>query len=187
VSRTVLIDPPWDYGDLGWHGHKGQRGYDVTPQYPVMRISEIARLPIPDLLGDDGHLWMWTTNPMLPLALPLFRQWGVRFIAPVTWVKAKRLPPGWDIRHTTEQLLFGKIGKTRTADRSLPTHIIEAPTRHSAKPEAAYHLIERANPEGWEKVEIFARARREGWLSYGNEIDGKDVFEAVAPFAQAAD
>jgi N6-adenosine-specific RNA methylase IME4 len=40
---------------------------------------------------------------------------------------------------------------------------------HSEKPEAAYEMIERAYP-GLPRIELFARAKRDGWSVWGNEI-----------------
>jgi N6-adenosine-specific RNA methylase IME4 len=50
-----------------------------------------------------------------------------------------------------------------------PPSVIEAPRReHSCKPNEAYELIERAYPE-LPKIELFARAARDGWAAWGNE------------------
>ncbi|HSH52407.1 MAG TPA: MT-A70 family methyltransferase, partial [Bacteroidales bacterium] len=42
-------------------------------------------------------------------------------------------------------------------------------TKHSAKPEKFYEIIETLYTQG-EKLELFARNNRKGWKSYGNEI-----------------
>lgn len=186
MPRAIVLDPPWDYKDLGWNGHRGQRGYDVTPRYGLMRVSEIERLPIGEVLAaaGGGFVFLWITNPFLTFGLhtPILKAWGVRPVATVTWVK-QGLPPGWDVRHTCEQFIVAKQGNHRTADRSLPTHIHAKARGHSVKPDEAYEWFERAIPEGWEKLDIFARVARPGWRAIGNEIDGQDIFDAISPFA----
>jgi N6-adenosine-specific RNA methylase IME4 len=48
--------------------------------------------------------------------------------------------------------------------------VIVAPRgRHSEKPDAVYEMIERDYPS-LPKIELFARARRDGWRAWGNEL-----------------
>jgi N6-adenosine-specific RNA methylase IME4 len=42
------------------------------------------------------------------------------------------------------------------------------PVRHSQKPDASYQLIESVSHTP--RLELFARQRRQGWHSWGNEI-----------------
>jgi N6-adenosine-specific RNA methylase IME4 len=49
--------------------------------------------------------------------------------------------------------------------------VISAPTRgHSVKPDEAYEMIERTYRD-LPKIELFARSRREGWRSWGDQAD----------------
>jgi N6-adenosine-specific RNA methylase IME4 len=48
------------------------------------------------------------------------------------------------------------------------TVLLASPTGHSRKPEASYQLIERVCPGPY--LELFARQKREGWTSWGNEL-----------------
>ena len=50
--------------------------------------------------------------------------------------------------------------------------------RHRQKPEIAYRIIERLFPNT-NKLELFARNKRNGWTSIGYEIDGKDIAESL--------
>ena len=48
--------------------------------------------------------------------------------------------------------------------------IIEGENKvHSKKPEIVYEIIEKMYPDR-KYLELFARNRRDGWESYGNEI-----------------
>lgn len=44
--------------------------------------------------------------------------------------------------------------------------------RHSQKPDIAYEIIERLYPNT-DKVELFARRKREGWKVWGNEVESE--------------
>ncbi len=46
----------------------------------------------------------------------------------------------------------------------------EKATRHSKKPQKAYEMIESLYPNA-SKIELFARNKREGWDSWGNEVE----------------
>jgi N6-adenosine-specific RNA methylase IME4 len=57
--------------------------------------------------------------------------------------------------------------------------IVLAPVReHSRKPSEVYRRIERfcAGP----RIELFARERRPGWISWGDEIDRFDATPAAS-------
>ena len=57
--------------------------------------------------------------------------------------------------------------------KSRPVSVIEAPVgKHSAKPHEVYRLIEKMYP-GQQYLELFARGKRKGWSSYGNEVGRK--------------
>jgi N6-adenosine-specific RNA methylase IME4 len=69
-----------------------------------------------------------------------------------------------------ELLLFGTIGKAMKPDsKDRPRSVIMAPRgAHSEKPQAAYEAIEKVSPEP--RLEMFARAHRDGWYGWGNEV-----------------
>lgn len=72
-------------------------------------------------------------------------------------------------RGSHELLLLGTRGNAMlpaTKDR-LSSVIVAPRTRHSAKPQAAYDLIERVSPGP--RLEMFARDPRVGWTTWGNE------------------
>lgn len=51
--------------------------------------------------------------------------------------------------------------------------------KHSSKPETLQDSLEIMFP-GSRKLEMFARRSRKGWTCLGNEIDGKDIRDALA-------
>lgn len=67
------------------------------------------------------------------------------------------------------ELLLGVRGRLHTLDHGVDS-VIEAPRgRHSEKPEEAYRRIERVSPGP--RLEMFARAPRDGWDVWGNEVE----------------
>jgi N6-adenosine-specific RNA methylase IME4 len=78
---------------------------------------------------------------------------------------------GFYVRGQHELLLIGRRGSfpvPATSDR--PSSVLHAPRgRHSEKPAEAYGLIERMYPDA-PRAEVFARARRPGWGSWGAEL-----------------
>jgi hypothetical protein len=59
---TIVIDPPWDWGDEGDVSQFG-RG---DPTYATMPFEEIAALPVASLAETNAHLYLWITNRSLP-------------------------------------------------------------------------------------------------------------------------
>ena len=73
------------------------------------------------------------------------------------------------MRCDAEILLFCVRGMP-LMPRHKPRQTIYAPRgRHSAKPACVYADIERMSPGP--RLEMFARARREGWAAWGNEVE----------------
>ena len=57
---------------------------------------------------------------------------------------------------------------TPTIELTNQTTALHGPLRrHSQKPEEFYQLVESLCPGS--KLEMFARQKREGWMSHGNE------------------
>lgn len=50
------------------------------------------------------------------------------------------------------------------------TVFTEQVKRHSQKPEISYEIIQRLFPET-NKLEMYARYKRDGWDAWGNEIE----------------
>ncbi|KKK49714.1 hypothetical protein LCGC14_3132310, partial [marine sediment metagenome] len=88
----------------------------------------------------------------------------------MVWVKDK-MGTGYYVRNQHELLLIGRRGNLPVPEPGTqPTSVIHAPrTKHSAKPEEVYKLIEAMYPTH-PRIELFARQRRENWMSWGNEV-----------------
>ena len=171
--RTIVADPPWSYRTPR-AGAKGRSG--AASKYPVMKLNAIKAIPIDQIAARDAVLFLWATVPMLPEAFEVLAAWGFKYKTSVFWHKVGRFGMGWWFRGAVEVCLVGARGKAK-ALRCQKPNIIEAwPREHSRKPDEFFDLIDPVTPGP--KVELFARAKRDGWFSWGNEIN-RDFWFAV--------
>ena len=160
---TIVIDPPWDWGD---EGDKDQLGR-ARPTYDTMTIDQIAALPVAALADTNAHLYLWITNRSLPKGFHLLETWGFRYITCLTWCKPS-IGMGNYYRGSTEQILFGVRGQLPLLRQDQGTWFQADRARpHSTKPLAFYSMIETCSPSPW--VELFARSARPGWATWGAE------------------
>jgi len=132
-----------------------------------MTPSEVAALPVHDLVGAGGaFLFLWTTNRYLPSAFDVIAEWGFDYRQTLVWHKGDASPfPGSVAPNSAEYLLVGRCGKVKRTGTA-PSAILHANRgHHSAKPAAFADLIEAVSPGPY--VELFARAPRLGWDSWG--------------------
>ena len=157
---TILVDPPWPL--QGGEKH-----------YRTMSLARIKALPVGTLAARDAHLWLWTTNALLPKAYEVAEAWGFTVRSPLTWVKFRLgLGGRYQLRNATEQLLFCTRGKAPLGSRSQPTWFNAPVTEHSRKPAEQFAIIERVSPGPY--LELFARRRPESnqpWAVWGDQVD----------------
>ena len=131
---TILVDPPWPL-------QSGEK------HYRTMSLARIKALPVGTLAARDAHLWLWTTNALLPRAYEVAEAWGFTVRSPLTWVKFRLgLGGRYQLRNATEQLLFCTRGKAPLGSRSQPTWFNAPVTEHSRKPAEQFAIIERVSP-----------------------------------------
>ena len=157
---TILVDPPWPL--QGGEKH-----------YRTMSLARIKALPVGQLAARDAHLWLWTTNALLPRAYEVAEAWGFTVRSPLTWVKFRLgLGGRYQLRNATEQLLFCTRGRAPLGSRSQPTWFNAPVTEHSRKPAEQFAIIERVSPGPY--LELFARRRPESnqpWAVWGDQVD----------------
>lgn len=169
MIKTVLLDPPWMERGAG----KCKRGADK--HYPLVPTPEMPKVvrkcPFWASIAEDAHLYMWVTNNFLEDGLWLMKTLGFRYITNLVWVKDK-FGIGRYFRGQHELCLFGTKGRgwgVRTELNDISTVIHSNRGKHSKKPESFYDLIESRSEGNY--LEVFARQNREGWCSWGNEIE----------------
>ncbi len=161
---TILIDPPWDWGD---EGDKDQLGR-AKPKYNTIPFKELLKLPLNKLSAKDCHIYLWVTNRSLPKGFKLLKAWGFRYITCITWCKPS-FGMGNYFRGSTEQLLFGVKGSLKIKRKDAGTWFVaKRGKEHSQKPIEAYELIESCSHAPY--LEMFARNKRKNWKSWGAEV-----------------
>ncbi len=165
--RCVVADPPWKMDTGPGFGYEGPGHRPLS--YPTMSVEEIAALDVQSIAAEDAHLYLWTTSKYLRDAYDIAEAWGFKPSVPLVWAKAPRgLGLGDTYRLTTEFLLFCRRGHPEHK-RVEPRSWWDWPRgKHSAKPAAMLQMVESVSPGPY--VELFARTRRPGWASWGDEI-----------------
>ena len=120
--------------------------------------------------SSDAVLFIWSTNAHLQDALLVMESWRFEYKTNIAWVKDRAITGnlGFYLSGQHELLLIGAKGSFLPDIK--PSSVVEAKkSGHSRKPEIFYEIIESMYPDV-KRAEIFARNKREGWDSYGNEI-----------------
>jgi N6-adenosine-specific RNA methylase IME4 len=173
--RTILVDSPWRFSNYSTKGE----GKNPVAHYPCMPLAEIMALPISQLAAPDCVLISWCTAPMLPQGIEALRRWGFTYKSAGAWGKQSKsgtklaFGTGYIYRSAAEFWLVGTLGSPTQKVRNV-RNLIVAPVRaHSQKPEQMYADIESL----WDGpyVELFARATRPGWSSFGNQVGKLDA------------
>jgi len=161
---TIVIDPPWDWGDEGDQDQLGR----ARPDYSTMTIEELEHLDVGGLADDDCHIYLWITNRSLPKGFRLLEAWGFRYITALTWVKP-HFGMGNYFRGQTEHVLFGVKGSQPLKRKDVGT-VFQAdrgPGGHSSKPAEFLELVESCSPGPY--IEMFSRSQRDGWVTWGEQ------------------
>jgi N6-adenosine-specific RNA methylase IME4 len=173
--HTILADPPWQFEN---RTGKMAPEHKRLNRYPTMTLDEIAGLPVPEVLMDTAHLYLWVPNALLPDGLKVLQAWGFTYKTNLIWYKTRkdggpdRRGVGFYFRNVTEVILFGTRGKnvrTLAPARSQENIIVSQKREHSRKPDEQYKLIEDCSPGPY--LEMFARGNRANWVCWGNQAE----------------
>ncbi len=163
--RVVIADPPWSFSDSNTRAAAARH-------YPTMSDAEIALLPIDQVVAGDAVLALWCPDTHLPVALAVAKAWGFTYRHVVVWAKVSvegrmQIGLGHYFRKAHELALLCTRGSPRRLDASIPSAFLAPRGRHSEKPTYLHRALERmyAGP----RLELFARASRPGWATWGLE------------------
>jgi N6-adenosine-specific RNA methylase IME4 len=169
---AIYADPPWAFAT---YSHKG-KGRSPEAHYDCMGLDAIKALPVADWAGQDCALFLWATDPSLPQALEVISAWGFVYkTVAFTWVKTTMDGSGFPIgcgywtRANPEMCLLATRGRPQRLSRSVRQLLVAPRREHSRKPDEAYTRIEALISGPY--LEMFARSRRQGWASWGIEVD----------------
>lgn len=172
---TILADPPWKFQNrTGKMAPEHKRLY----RYHTMTNEEILSMPIDKVALPKSHLYLWVPNALIDLGLKVMKEWGFEYKTMLIWYKVRkdggpdRRGVGFYFRNVTEVLLFGTKGQYRTLQpgRSQENIIISQKRGHSIKPDEQYSIIESCSSGPY--LELFARQKKDGWVSWGDEVEG---------------
>lgn len=172
--RTIVADPPWEYGSTFTPkpaGDEWQKG--AACPYSTM-TEQVSDLPVRSIAAPNAHLYLWVTNLFMEQGHRIARAWGFTPKTILTWGKVQQDDPdtpsmkvGHWFRSATEHVIFATRGSVpRQSTDAYPTLMLWPRVgAHSAKPAAFGDLVERVSPGPY--LELFARAPRLGWDSWG--------------------
>lgn len=198
---TILADPPWAYANAS--AHRKLTGY-ANHEYTLLTTEDLSALPIQKVAADNSVLALWVTWPFLQDGLNVLAAWGFTYKTGLTWLKASKIMHraaapfeqdilevkphygvGYWLRGTTELVLIGTRGHPLDGRPSGfigfgaedSTTVITHQVGHSRKPTSVHEVAEIDWPGP--RLELFARRPRMGWTVMGDEIDGRDIREAL--------
>lgn len=175
IFSTVLADPPWQFQNKS--GKIAPEHWRLN-RYATMPTTEIASLPVSEIVADTAHLYLWVPNALLPDGLAVMSAWGFTYKSNMIWHKVRKdggsdgRGVGFYFRNVTEIVLFGTRGKnarTLKPGRRQVNLFATQKREHSRKPDELYSIIESCSPGPY--VELFARGTRENWLAWGDQAN----------------
>ena len=185
--KAILADPPWHFQSWAGGRFNGDPKPIYTPSrapdYTTMPEPELAALRLGDIAGESCVLFLWTCWPVLEQALRLLLGWDFKYkTCAFAWMKANGrqldlfrddmtadMNLGYWTRANSEVCLLATRGKPKRLNADVRQGIIEPRREHSRKPDCVHERIERLVEGPY--LELFARTRRQGWTSWGNELD----------------
>lgn len=179
--NIIYADPPWNFKTYSSKG----KGKSPEKYYSCLTLEDLKALPVPSLAATDCALFLWMPSQHLKEALELMETWGFTFktIAFVWRKKCKasdndHFGLGYWTRMGSEFVLLGTKGNPQRQSASVRQVVEESVGVHSAKPPIIRDLIVELLGE-LPRIELFARETCPGWVAVGDEIDGKDIRDAL--------
>ncbi len=170
---AIVADPPWTFKTYSERG----KGRSAERHYSCMTLEAIKALPVGEIAAKDCALFLWTTNPMLPMALDVIRAWGFEYkTVAFVWVKQNGSGDGWHFgmgywtRANPELCLLATRGAPKRLAKNVRQLVVAPVAEHSRKPPEVLHRIKQLVSGPY--LEMFARD--DGFTKWGNEYQ-RDV------------
>lgn len=177
---VIFADPPWHYNNRKTGGERKKKTKfegGAMKHYSLMKDAELLAMAdfVDDLSAKNSALFLWVTFPRLDFGIQLLKAWGFRYTtAAYHWVKLGKTGkliygPGYYTASNLESVLLGVKGSMRPAKKMTPSIIFHARMAHSQKPSIFYDKARELYPDG-RALEMFARDKKPGWDTWGNEV-----------------
>lgn len=182
--NLILSDPPWKQTKGGLRKCRPNQGRYLD--YGTLSMESIKDIHkyFADNSAENHVLFCWTIEKFLPQTENMLAELGYKLHARMIWDKTNGVAPAFTVRYSHEYLLYCYKGKFTPVSKDYRgkfcTVFREPATTHSTKPECVYNMIEKLYPDT-NKIELFARKKRDGWDSWGNEIQSDVDYHYSAP------
>ena len=198
--QVIVADPAWGFNDnLKQMKRPVKRA--ASAQYKVMTLAQITALPVSHLADPTGCLLaLWVPGSMLTQGLEVMKAWGFKHKQVFVWIKLKkdhakepdpnnstRVGMGRLFRQSHEIALIGTSGKSVypwLEDHAQRSVAFDLNAGHSTKPPTLQNRLDKMFPNT-QRLELFARRQRKGWITLGDAIDGQDLNQTIQDLAIA--
>lgn len=171
---VIVTDPPWPVQKGNARAVRPNQGKALD--YKTITFAEIQDLHerVLPFCHEKHNMFVWAVDKYLYEAEDIFEGLGYKLHCRMVWDKLNGVAPAFTVRFSHEYLLWfyppGKMRKPRVDLRGVYTTVMqEESTRHSAKPNCAYYMLNDMFPNT-AKLDMFARTERAGWDSFGDEL-----------------
>jgi N6-adenosine-specific RNA methylase IME4 len=173
-AKAIYLDPPWHFETRSGAGD----GRSANTHYTTGLIDRIMQdlAPIVAIADDDCVLLPWIVDWGMHLALELIAALGFEYKTLfLTWAKQNPSGDGWHMgqgywtRANPEMCLLATKGEPKRLHADVSQLLVAPVMEHSRKPDEAYDRIERLVEGPY--LECYARRPRQGWVSWGNELE----------------
>jgi len=167
ISQVIYADPPWNYSNTGFDQSAKQQ-YQTIPIVQLCQPEIWLKMPIKKIIKPRSVLFLWVTYPFAKEGFEICEAWGFKYKAQMVWVKNTTTGMGWFVTPKHELLYIAVKGQGLHPAIKPESVFYYETSGHSRKPRQVYEMIESMYTGPY--VELFAREKREGWESWGNEL-----------------
>lgn len=174
---------PYEFGSK--HYQDGNRNFKKL-EYITMKQEEMESLKIKEITDNNAVCFIWTPQSRILDCIKVMEAWGFKFVT-VAFYWHKKYESGetaYTFAPTTlksmELVLYGTKGKVSQLKQcnNIRDYIDSVRTIHSRKPKEVRDRIDKLFGQ-LKKVELFATEKIDGWICWGDSIDGKRIEEHI--------